>query len=954
MFPAPAWPRTPEVRREFSFNQGWRFWLPPAPKPPTPYVPPGADCIKQGEFPNSTAAQDVTVGPHTSRYVCLESVSSQRGTPFASVAEFWLLDGDGRALPRTGWQVACVDSEEPGASDVAANAIDGDLDTKWHSQWQQAQPPHPHRLVIDLGKPTAFAGFRYLPRPDGNSVSMIKGWRFYATDQGPPRREATAMDVAVMSDVAWEAVNLPHTVRLEPLDASGGRNYQGVCWYRKHFALKPEWVGRKLYLVFEGAMQTADVWLNGKPLASHYCGYTEFTVDLSPAARFEGDNVLTVRLDNADNGHVPPGKPQGSLDFTYFGGLYRNVHLEVLNALHVTDRMLANTPAGGGVFVRFPKVDATVASVYIRADVANEWPSARRCEITQELRGPDSNVVAKASATARLEPGQTQVFTNLIEVTQPRLWHPEHPWLYVLHTVVSENGRAVDDTFTRLGIRSLRFDKDTGMYLNGERFVSSGANRHQDHPYVGYALPDSAQYRDVKKLRDAGFTSYRSHYPQATAFLDACDELGVLAIVSNPGWQYMGDELFKMRVYQDARDMIRRDRNHPAVILWEAQMNETDNRPVAPTLQRVVHEEYPGDQCYTAGDRTVLAGFDSWDLDYSRNNGTKPLWVREWGDQVDNWSDQQSSSRLPRSWGETPMLVQAWAHLGRFDGIWSNNNGPAGPGRGRLAGADLWAGIDCYRGYHHQPFYGGPLDLFRLPKFDFYMFQSQRPPDVFVPGVACGPMVFIANFATFQSPSTVTVFSNCEAVRLLQNGREIAVKKPEAGHQVPHPPFTFQVGKFSREQSMLFSTGVAAPGVEVGELKAEGLIGGKVAATHLVRSPGVPVCLELQPDWCGRALVADGADWVRVYARVTDSRGTTYPNGDSLVTFATDGPGQIVNDARIRANPIQAEAGIATALVRAGSTPGVITVRAEAFGLKPAEIRLTASPNTRPIWPPRP
>lgn len=443
-------------------------------------------------------------------------------------------------------------------------------------------------------------------------------------------------------------------------------------------------------------------------------------------------------------------------------------------------------------------------------------------------------------------------------------------------------------------------------------------------------------------------TSFRSHYPQDPAFMDACDELGILAIISNPGWQFMGDALFQQRVLQDARDMARYYRNYPSATLWEAQLNETDNRPVAIQLQNILHEEYPGDQCFTAGDRTRnLAGFNGWDVEYNGNNGTKPLWVREWGDQVDNWTDQQSSSRVPRGWGETPLLVQAWAHLGRLDGIFAQADGPDGPGMGRLCGACLWAGVDCYRGYHHQPFYGGFLDLFRLPKFDYYMFQSQRPADVRLPGVDSGPMVFIANYANFQSPTTVTVFSNCEEVRMSQNGRVLATQKPDAGHKVPHPPFTFRIGQFE-EHSMLYSTGVARPGTEVGALKAEGLIGGQVAATQTIHSPGVPTHLELQTDTMGRDLTADGADFVRVYARLCDARGTTYPYGNDLVTFTVQGPATIINDARIRANPVNAEAGIATVLVRAGTTPGAITIRAEAFGLKSSETNLESRPYT---WP---
>lgn len=945
-----TWPRQTVARQEFSFNQGWRFDLPPKPPMAPPYVPPRSDLVKAGEFAAGGAAQSVMVGTCTARFVVLESLSSQNGTAFASVAEFWLLDDKGNPLPRTGWR-ALADSEDAGAGDLAANAIDGKADTKWHSQWQSEQPGQPHRLVIDTGRATRFAGFRMLPRSDGNAVSNIKSWQLYATNSGPVEPKSKPLDVARINDAKWQGVNLPHSVRLEPLNASGGRNYQGVCWYRKHFPLPSSWKGRTMYLKFQGAMQVADVWLNGQHLTTHYGGYLPFTVDLGKAARFEGDNVLTVRLDNSDNADVPPGKPQNALDFSYFGGLYRNVELQVMAPLHVSDSVLANTPAGGGVFVSFPQVSQASSTVRVRTDVVNESGAPRDGEVTQELFAPDGSTAAKTSNQARVETRGGHSFTQDMEVRGAKLWHPYHPDLYVLHTVVRENGRVVDDVWTRIGIRSVRFSKNDGLILNGEPFFSSGANRHQDHPYVGAALPDSAQYRDVKKLRDAGFTSYRSHYPQAPAFMDACDELGMLAIVSNPGWQFLGGELFRTRVYQNAREMVRRDRNHPSVVLWEAQLNESDNRPIAPTLQRIVHDEYPGPDCYTAGDRVNAPGFDEWDVVYNDNNGGKPGWWREWGDQVDNWGEQQGSSRVPRGWGETPMLVQTQNHLKRWDDLLGFNAGLPRPDQGRLGGADVWAGIDSYRGYHHQPFLGSPLDLFRLPKFDYYQFQSQRPTDVKVSGVDGGPMIFIANFATFYSPSTVTVFSNCDEVRLSQNGKVIATQKPDSGHLAAHPPFTFAAGQIGQERSMLFASGVNQPGVQAGELKAEGSIGGKVVATHIVRSPGVPTQLELSVDYEGRDLTADGSDWIRVYARICDSRGTTYPYGDDTVSFRVEGPGDVIGSAAIGANPTRAEAGIATALVRASTTPGTLIVHAEAFGLKGAEVRIALKPNGLKTWP---
>jgi beta-galactosidase len=776
-------------------------------------------------------------------------------------------------------------------------------------------------------------------------VNFDSDWEFYRPAQsGAPEtaQPASEGDAALPRNVLWESVSLPHTVRLEPRDVSGGRNYQGICWYRKQFLAKSEWENRILYLNFQGAMQVADLWLNGRHLTTHYGGYIPFTVDISKAVKCGQKNVLVVRLDNSDNPQVPPGKPQKDLDFVYFGGLYRSVRLQVLRPVHISNSILANKVAGGGIFVTYPEVAVAESVVQVQTDVVNETNESSNCLVVQELIGPDERVVASSQKSEAIARGDSRAIVQKLQVRDANLWHPEDPNLYWLHTTVTSNGRITDDEYTRIGIRSIRFEPDHHLHINGRPYLSIGANRHQDHPYVGYALPPSAHYRDAYKLREVGFTSYRSHYPQDLSFMDACDELGILAIVSNPGWQFVGESLFKKRAYQDAREMIRRDRNRPSILIWEAALNESDNSSMASELYRAVHEEYPGPECYTAGDpiEKQVEGFPGWDITYAggeTRDASRPSWIREWGDQVDNWSDQQGRVRVARGWGETPMMVQALSHMHSLDAIYASGK--------MLSGADLWAGIDAYRGYHHQPFLGAPLDVFRLPKFDYYMFQSQRPPQPVSGRIGTGPMVFIANFASFHSPSVVTVFSNCEQVRLFQNGKIVATQSPDAGYHLPHPPFTFNVGEFSRTRSMLFANGVAPAGTEIGELRAEGLREGRVVATHLLHSPGVPDHIELKLDTCGRDPIADGVDWVRAYALICDARGTTYPYGDDLITFSVSGHGALVGDESIGANPVRAEAGIATGLIRTVKSSGLVTVHASSPGLKPATLEFESKPD---------
>lgn len=782
------------------------------------------------------------------------------------------------------------------------------------------------------------------PQLPNGALSLNQGWRFYRVDK-PTGQDA--FSTAAFADARWELVNAPHTVRLEPESASGMTNFQGVCWYRRHFTAEESWRSKKIFVEFEGAMQVANVWFNGKHLLTHYGGYLPFTVDLTDLVRYgKADNVIALRLDNSDDPDVPPGKPQDQLDFTYMGGLYRNVWMYITDELHVTDAVYANKVAGGGIFVTYPRVTADSATVAVRTEVKNEYGTAKNCTVRSSLMDSTGRAVAQSSATSLLQPGADGNFFGSLEVAKPQLWHPYHPNLYTLVTEVYDGDRLVDKRATRVGIRTIRFDKD-GFWINGERLIATGVNRHQDYVYVGNALPDSGQYRDIKLLREAGALSLRCHYPFSPALMDAADELGMMVIVSNPGWQWFRPGIFVERAYKGARDMVRWERNHPSVVLWEPILNETSyTEDFAQTVYHIVHEEYPGDQAYAACD-AGRPGAAQYDVLYGRRPTTgKPFWTREWGDAVDNWDDQNGPYRIRRDAGEPALLRQLEGHTRGMERQYSI------PG---ISGFGLWAGIDAQRGYNHNPFYGGFFDLFRVPKFDYYLFASQRPPDIHVPGLNDGPMVFIATYWMPGAPADVTVFTNCERVRLSQDGNEIGVKEPDQSSKLPHPPITltgltYSMGHY--EQAAIFENGQRPTRKWIpGELKAEGLIGGKVVATYVVHTAGVPAQLALLVEEAGRPLVADGSDFVPVRAYVEDAHGTLVPIAIDHVKFTVSGPGVMIGDDGNWANPMRAQAGVATALVRSTLQAGSITITAEARGLKPATITFQSQPLPAAIVP---
>jgi beta-galactosidase len=409
---------------------------------------------------------------------------------------------------------------------------------------------------------------------EANSILLNRGWKLFRLDDTPSQPESDQAALG-FDDSLWEEVNLPHTGHVEPLNANA--MWQGVCWYRLHLASQPEWSGKKVFIDFDGAMSVADVWVNGQQVTTHYGGYLPFSIDLTDKLQ-SVDNVIAVRLDNRDNAEVPPGQSYKRLDFDWYSGLYRDVHLRVQNLVHITDPVQANEPASGGVFVTYPEATTDHATVQVQVHVANEGTLDQTARISLDLQSLDGESVATAqSDPATIPGGGDHAFTASLSVDHPKLWYPSHPNLYRLVSTVLGKSSPVDSTTTRIGIRRISFSADGGFQINGQRMFLRGCNRHQEYGYLGYALSDNAQYRDAVKIKSAGFDFVRlSHYPNSPSFLDACDELGLVVMEPMPGWQFMGDNTFKQRSFQTCRDMIRRDRNHPCIALWETSLNETD------------------------------------------------------------------------------------------------------------------------------------------------------------------------------------------------------------------------------------------------------------------------------------------------------------------------------------------------------------------------------------------
>jgi hypothetical protein len=756
-----------------------------------------------------------------------------------------------------------------------------------------------------------------------NILNFNSNWGFYRGDLGGA--EAVGFD-----DSAFAAVTIPHTMRLEKKHANGAKAvYAGIGWYRRYFTIDETFKGKTINIDFEGVMIDSDVYLNGEKLYTHNGGYMGYSVDITNKVKYGETNVLAVKVSSSDNPDTPPGKPLANLDFHYYGGIYRDVTMRITNKLHISDALQAGKTASGGVFVTYPNVTNSSATVNVKTHVVNENQVSATTKVKSKLIDKNGAVVAQdETAALSLLGGGDHQFTQNMTVTNPQLWDIAAPYLYSLVSEVYSDASLVDTITTKAGIRTIEYKPD-GFYLNGQKIYLRGASRHQQFQNVGDAASNSMQYRDALQIKENGFNAVRAtHYPNDPAFLDAADEIGLLVIECQPGWQnFTNTAKFRELTIRDAREMVRRDRNRPSVILWETSLNETPYpADWAQEATQAAHEEYPGNQIYTAADHGLQGSY--YDVNYKvvdTNWSTNPS---QWSDFDPNkpfitreWGDFEDSSRALRKDGEAGQIAQNLTRQRYLNGDGYSDWGGL-DANDRIGGYFLWSWNDYIRGSTTKTLGSGTVDIDRYEKYGYYWLQSMqsaRDPHY-------GPMVFIASTNSPTSSLSVNVFSNGDSVKLYQNN--VLVKemtRAEASSSVPNivkkggsPIFTFNLNSFIP-----------------GELRAEAILDGKVAQTHTVRTPGQASQIEIEVRDRGVKPVADGSDLIPVYFKVVDANGTVVPNYSGKVNISVTGEGQLVGSGipRIGVEEQVVEGGIGFAFVRTTGTSGAIQISASSDGL---------------------
>ena len=554
-------------------------------------------------------------------------------------------------------------------------------------------------------------------------------------------------------------VRLPHTVKELPLHYPDHQSYETVCGYRRILEISETMRGKRLFLQFDGAAHIATVYVNGVSVAQHNTGYTTFRVEITDSVIYGAQNLISVRLDTTENPTTPPFG--GVIDYLTFGGLYREVWLDVRQQDMITD-----------VYVTTPELDT--AHLTVSAECTTD------CELTAEILDEAGSVCA----TKILLPSQT----TELKAANAKPWCCETPNRYLCRVTLRKGDAVLDTQEVKFGFRTIAFKAD-GFYLNGVKTFMRGLNRHQCYPYMGYAAPESLQREDARILKKELFCNAvrTSHYPQSQHFIDECDRLGLLVFTEIPGWQYIGDKAWKDQAVENVREMVLQYRNHHSIVLWGVRINESqDNDPLYLRTNAVAHELDPSRP--TSGVRFLLQSSLLEDVyaynDFSHNGTTpgcrpkeavvpdanKAILITEHSGHMfptksyDNWNRRQE---------------HALRHAKVLNAAYET---------GTHAGCIGWCMFDYVThkecGSGDRVCYHGVLDTFRNPKLaaaTYYIQQDETPV------LTIGSNMDLGDYNS-SAIGNVYAFTNADAVRLYKNGVYLGEMSERIFPSLPHSP----------------------------------------------------------------------------------------------------------------------------------------------------------------------
>jgi beta-galactosidase len=794
-------------------------------------------------------------------------------------------------------------------------------------------------------------------------ISLNESWRFLRQDYPGSAVESRFREAPSpgYDDSGWTPVFLPHSWDRSAHSPWVALNHwRGVGWYRRHFRAPARLGGRRVHLEFEGAFQVAHVWVNGSRAGEHTGGYTGFEFDITHLVKPAGDNVLVVSLDSTNSPDIPPANEE---NVSMYGGLYRNVWLKMTSSTYVPE---------AGISITTPQVSTAASSVRVITKVKNASRSAHGLRIVSSVLSKDGSLVAEVQASGQAQAGETVALTpGKLTVAFAKLWHPDHPDLYTLRTSVYSDGALSDEVSTRFGFRVMGYLPGKGYTINGEFINIHGVDRRQDYGYLGDAVPDAINRHDMEIIKQLGANFVRTaHYVQSKSVVDAADELGILLWEEIPNikiYDYSPAgannlDVRYTRKYIDncllaIQEMIGRDKNHPSVIMWGIG-DDLTGYPYLEDLKEMNDQVHALDPTrWTAGrvyplltdvkDPTNQRYFNFLELS-QQHPDWKWLW-NEWGayvnergvdidpkpgpagradtGNVDEYSDDAVASEITAAIFQEATWLKLEAMPWMATAKWAMFDAGS-PGTNRTKGIFHFYGPPENRPWGTR-FTGGDYrglsDLWRIPKASFWFVKAQwsNVPFVYIMGHWTWP-------GTEGAPRTVRIYSTCEEVELLLNGRSLGKRKPATTAELMaewkrlglwEPWFTPPEGASLRHAPFVWRNVPYEPGV----LQAVGSKSGKRYIDER-RTAGAAHHLILKAD--RNTIASGGRDSVRVVATVADKDGVMVPRANPWLEFRVEGPGDLLGTATL-----DAIWGMAAINVQSRLSAGSITVVASGKGL---------------------
>jgi len=763
-------------------------------------------------------------------------------------------------------------------------------------------------------------------------LPINRNWRFH------PSKVAGA-EAPNFDDAKFERIVIPHTNVKMPWHNFDDRMYEFVSTYRRRFKYPAAARGKRIFVDFEGAMTASTVFINGHNLGEYRGGFTPFSFELTKFLKPDAENVLVVSLDSTERADIPPFGYE--IDYMTFGGIYRDVSLRIVSETYIDNifaapqNVLGDSPfVDVHCFIATQSTEGAYSLAVNLTDVDGKEVARQEQGIVLSI-SPDPNAAMDPDTPASPYAG-TETTTDparhtvtLKDFGKVKLWGLDTPNLYTVHVHLLRDGKVIDNNSRRIGFREASFT-DGGFSLNGRIVKLCGLDRHQTFPFVGQAMPARPQRKDAEILRKGLHCNIvrTSHYPQSKYFLDRCDEIGLLVLEEIPGWQHIGPEPWKLGAIDNVGRMIRRDWNHPSIILWGVRINESkDDHSFYTRTNALAHAldttRQTGGIRYFQSSEFLEDVFTMNDFGFPLLKPNHPKYLNT--EFVGHTYPTKTTDDDERQREHT--LRHARIH----------NQLASDP---QYSGGIGWCAFDYNThanfGAGDRICYHGVTDIFRENKPAAGFYKSQCDPSE---EIVLEPAFHWARGDESVGFSKAVVCSNVEHIKFFARdigkpdsewklAAEVDPERTEFNH-LRYAPFILDVSKIDLQKlGMIWC-----------DLRIDGFIGGRHVISKMLSGSGVDMKFLLLPD--DDALLADGADTTRVVLRVTDEFGAVRTYADDPIHFTLDGPAELIGD-----NPFSLVGGTGAVWVRAKEQAGTVKLTAKhpRLGSQSATFKLTAAP----------